>query len=320
MKINHTITNEILESTELLIQFAPNPQTIINTICIEHCLTKEFINRFQEYITIENFSTSYKLRKDIVDEFPELFNDALYIPNIGDNDDEDSNEGTPILFAAERYSLSLVVEYLDKFKELFSAEWFSELIRSATPDEFTDVPVLMALLGISSNCDQLIMLRTTDPEARDAMLLYITTEGNTPSAEVLKYCSKETKEEYIKGGSINELISAIAASNDLGWQIEKINEACNDHSLYTVFSGTNDAALAMLINKLPEDIICKLFSLKDLMPNIFSYKVMGFVLESKSFSEDQLIKYKDVFISSGNRAILKAYARNNDMITLSALL
>lgn len=74
MKIKKT-TQDVIESTKFMIQYAENPQSVIEGICKSHRLTQDFIREFSQYITPEMFMTSYRLPKELAEANPSLYNE-----------------------------------------------------------------------------------------------------------------------------------------------------------------------------------------------------------------------------------------------------
>ena len=163
----------------------------------------------------------------------------------------------------------------------------------------------------------------TDSDFRQRILLLLSvSEGSNMNPALMKYLSSDIKENLLTGTSVgaDELIKTLCDSNDLGWQIKMIDDAVDGVKSYNVYSGSLDLEMVKLIGALPEDVVIKLFKLKTLLPNAFSYKVVAWSLENKSFSENQLIEIVDTVKKSGNLIRLKTLAKHNGYNNLLKLL
>ena len=89
-----TTTQKIIDSTSYLIGYSDNPAKVISDICKTHQLTHDFICEFYSYITKEMFTLSYKLLPSLAEQYPELFDEELFLKAVSICEEE--NEDGPI--------------------------------------------------------------------------------------------------------------------------------------------------------------------------------------------------------------------------------
>lgn len=116
-----------------------------------------------------------------------------------------------------------------------------------------------------------------------------------------------------------ELIVLLAATNSPA--LAK-NEFQNPRESIMINTGaTFSQSLISCIKIFPEDVVEELFKFcKKYLPNQLNYIVLKEALYSKSFDEEFLIKYSNLFKSQGLAAELKKYANTHDYYELEKIL
>ena len=333
-----TTTQKIIDSTSYLIGYSDNPAKVISDICKTHQLTHDFICEFYSYITKEMFTLSYKLLPSLAEQYPELFDEELFLKAVSmceeenedgpifdfPGEDSDSNKTEDKKIKPEDISLAMLIKYIDIFKsEPEKYVYFSEfdcfatiktILREADQEEFNDVFVMM---GISPETDEIILQRVKDPELKNTILLSISCDDNsdtTVTSASLKYMSNELKENMLGSENVDpsDFVSALAESSDFIWVLSMIKKAVSGEIQFEKTTKTFDRELVLLLNKLPEDQIIKFISLRQYMPIAFSSTVLAWLLKNKSFSEDQFIEMKELYKQAGLGITLRKFAIQND--------
>ena len=342
-KLENIIDRETIDSTKYLLEYSSNPGEIINALCYGNKINEEFVSEFRKYITKENFSGSYRLEMSLVDAHPDLFDENLYKESLMSEVKEEvdlddilsiinalSGQTTPQnngpkekVIDVSRMSISGISRYLDSFGLKDRINDIYKSVQVAPKSEIMDEDYISDLLNIDNALDELILIRMTDSDFRQRILLLLSvSEGSDMNPALMKYLSSDIKENLLTGTSVgaDELIKTLCDSNDLGWLIKMIDDAVDGVKSYNTYSGSLDLEMVKLIGALPEDVATKLFKLKTLLPNAFSYKVVAWSLENKSFNESQLIEIVDTVKKSGNLIRLKTLAKHNGYNNLLKLL
>jgi len=291
-------------------------------------LTADFVRKFYRYITPEDFTLSYKLSYDMIQEFPNLFDEEILIRSIeynSDDDTEDEENAKPkdIEYKLTNLNISVISEYETVHDKIFNLLYGDELIdfainiiREATIDELVEYGT--RFINIDETIDKIIMTRLPDEE-RTAVVCAATSLSEMPSSYIYQYVPNDIKEEQLSDGAVDpkKFVKTISESPDLGWELKIIRKAINGEIQLTKSKETFDSELSVLFTGLPETNIVEFFKLREYMPNAFSYSLLNWLLKNKSFTEAQLIEISDVFVSAGLMLTLRKYALNNEFNELA---
>jgi len=149
------------------------------------------------------------------------------------------------------------------------------------------------------------------------LLVLSLNEGMKVSSTVSSNYTDEMRENLLGNEcDSKEFITALTGSKNLLWQEEKINDALSGNIKINTSYEQFDNLLASYLTKIPEDLICKIFKLRDYMPNAFSSKMLMYILSYKKLSEEQLIQLISVYQKSGAILTLQKYATDNEYTKL----
>lgn len=304
-KIRKT-TEQVIDSTKIMAQHGEDNSELIKSICKTHQLTLEFVNEFRKYIDIDSFSTSKKLKLELINEFPELFSENIFIENIYENN--------PHIKTLVKYFNNLKNSGIDNYKleDIVVAS-----IRECEPDEI-DYEVAGKFIGaFGKDVDELLLKRISDPEIREGIILSLATESDKYlTSEMFAYMSNEGRETILGTTDVSpeDFISAISSTNDLGWVNKMLDKAMYKEIKLKKVMDTFDDKLVYCVSKLPEELLLKLFSLsEESFPNALSYKIMVYVLNNNNLSEHSIISLIERFKKAGLYFELKKYAERFEM-------
>ena len=319
-----TTTNDVIESTKMLVCFSSDKSKIIDGITKTHQITPEFINEFSEFITKEIFTLSYKLTLNMVEMYPDLFSEELFRENlerlISSNligiDMLSRNIQDVKVIMAKRDNES---SYDDESGVSEFEQYIINILRHSKKEEFT-TDIVTSLVGVfSDRVISFLLKRTNDDELKQTIVSLIAISDETQlTPAVMKYIDNDTREEILGTEDVDpeDFINTISESKDYGWIRKLLNKVKNNEILLNTKKKDFSSTVIYAVMNLPEDLLVDVLKLRVYMPFAINNKLMQWILENKDLSESSLIFLIDEFKKTGNYFQLKKYAVENDYTDL----
>lgn len=288
---------------------------ILKKAVTKYTLTPEFIEEFKRYLTPDMIMSSRKIRRDVIEKYPELFDRDIFAGRLrGLLNSDGTSEG----LKPENLSVYLLYLVISQVREelSLSPDLLAYVIRNDNKEEIK-MEYVKALIGIDPECDALFMLRM--PEAEKVKLIEVMKNENSLvlSSELSRFVDIDDSFDTIDSElSIKSFINLLLQSQDNGKFFEKIDQACKGDIKLTKEVDADDTEIKKFLTRIPEDRVVEIIKAirEKIFPNIISYNTLSWLFGKKEFSEEQMIEIKPEIMRNGMFFETKKYAemRNYD--------
>lgn len=224
-----TITPELIEAIKNLGSFSED--TLKNTVsrtCCEYVLNEDFVDEFSSVISKQDFSTSLELSRELVENYPELFDRDIWV--------EHGRSIYPLLSGDILNSLSedQVINIINRTHQMDRA-FFEELLDKVNTNERK-----LLMKTFSRYMNDKLFIKYCDEIPAEAFY----------NPDVFKKLSTDTFEEILKRTphKIDYVLGITCAKNDVGWQTKIFKEALNGEIPVEASGNTYDSEFANLLN------------------------------------------------------------------------
>lgn len=302
MKVLRTDTKSI-EALEAITRCldAEGKKNIVKMNAKGRQLTEEFMEKYGDCLTNEEFTLSPKLTANLIIKYADRFSlDTLL----------EKAKGGQILFDVSFFTL--YKEELKAIDKDLYKEYLINAVRNAEIDELNETN-LSSILSEDDEVDEIILSRiksNTDLVNRLTLLL-ISTKGTDVSGTIYSRLDNDTK-EYLMGDEVNvrDLLRALYDTNDKTWKNKILDEVVNNEIKVIPSESEQTELLSNFIaNSEPEEII-KLFSVKDYLKKSLTTSLIKKTIVFKRFTEDQLLELYDLILKYGCYFELKKIAED----------
>jgi len=240
MKKAMKTTQDVIETTKYLISFSDDKEGVIAGICATHILTPEFVKEFQQYITPEIFTDSYKLSAEMVDMYPSLFRESIFME-------------------------LMKTKFVEKPSDSQKASGY----KFSLPLKMTKVPItpvnrnLILSINTSTNESELVTINNIDRVSFSLLARYISTFRNNSDyeldEEILKSVIREADdEEFNDAGTVCSYLGLYDSVDELLLKRIKDDEVRNTILLsltVTDSSSLSSKSYQYMSNEVKEEVI-----------------------------------------------------------------
>lgn len=274
-------------------------QKAIQNICKTKQLTEDFIREFSSYITPELFSNSPGLTYELIEKYPELFDETIW--------KNSENRSLYILMNdnfRSKFTEEEILNFIQTEKNVYE---INEDLFYKLYNNYTNKEIRIALLEkYKYDLPSDFLIKNVD---------YLT-KSIFENKTIKENLSTEMIEEIFKNKStitMEFFTMAITSVNDIAWQEEMCDNASSGKIAITQSGGTFDIYLKYAIRVLHEDVLIKLFALLNIYDrNAISYSVLEYLLKTTDMSEELCLELMNNYKENNLVNALGKYAVNND--------